>query len=150
MSDLRGKAEARVRVLEDELYKLRTFIDVLDSFSNDAKIVRSVVDSSPSSIITKSAESAADVVRRTSRKLTITDAAVLVLQESAAPVDTDSMVDLILQKGVQISSANPRVSVGSSLSRDERFENVRGKGWILAKGDTPEVGASDASDSTSA
>lgn len=71
-----------------------------------------------------------DVVR--TKPITQLDAAVQAIAEAGKPLTTGELVEAARKLGAHVGGKDPRINLGSSLSRDERFKSVQwgdGRAW---------------------
>ena len=115
-----AKLEATITRLEEQLrrahedrLKVHHFIEMTDRYSQGQEGI----------------EKAASPRRSTSAR--IRELAYGLLSERRNSVSTAEMTDFIKKSGVQLDVKDPSSYVSSVLSRDERIENIKNKGWCL-------------------
>lgn len=131
MQSIKKELEARLEATEE--YRALKAIDAAISQMGGAQISRTMPP-----LIRHRHRPTAELPPR---PITQTDAVALVLEETGVMKTTPELVELARARGAIVGGNDPKTSLASSLSRDQRFMTVRIDGksyWWLSDRPVPE------------
>lgn len=73
-----------------------------------------------------------DSSRSRSLKVSIGDSVEAICIKDAGPHQTPNLLSVLDEQGIAVGGKNRATNLASILSRDPRFKNIRGEGWVLA------------------
>jgi len=110
-----ARLEEQLRRAHEEKKKLEHFLEMIDRYASDSASENS------SSVPLKS--------KRKSERLR--EIAIEFIGNKQRPTPTHEILNYILSLGETVEAREPASYISSVLSRDDRFQNVNRKGWIL-------------------
>jgi hypothetical protein len=112
-----ARLEEQLRKAREDRVKLQHFLEVADRYAREQDDEQ---------------EGANSAGRRWSKAARLREMAHAFLSQARAPVPIGELAQHVVEQGENIPGADKGSYLSSVLARDERFQNIRNAGWLLA------------------